>query len=45
MLEQIEPYWQVVDSIAPMTPYRGLPMEKLQYYYNGLFELVAAARR
>ena len=44
VLEQIEPYWNVVDSLAPMTPYRNLSMEKLQYYYGGLFELVAAAR-
>jgi probable F420-dependent oxidoreductase len=44
VLEQIEPYWDVVDSLAPMTPYRNLSMEKLQYYYAGLFELVAAAR-
>jgi hypothetical protein len=34
----------VVDSLAPMTPYRNLSMEKLQYYYGGLFELVATAR-
>lgn len=43
VLEQIEPYWDVVDSLAPMTPYRNLSMEKLQYYYGGLFQLVAAA--
>jgi len=43
VLEQIEPYWEVVDSLAPMTPYRNLSMEKLQYYYGGLFQLVAAA--
>ena len=45
VLEQIEPFWDVVDSLAPMTPYRNLSMEKLHYYYGGLFELVAAARR
>ena len=44
VLEQIEPYWDVVDSLAPMTPYRDLSMEKLMYYYGGLFQLVAAAR-
>jgi alkanesulfonate monooxygenase SsuD/methylene tetrahydromethanopterin reductase-like flavin-dependent oxidoreductase (luciferase family) len=44
VLEQIEPYWDVVDSLAPMTPYRDLSMEKLMFYYNGLFKLVAAAR-
>lgn len=45
VLEQLEPYWQVIDSIAPMTPYRGLPMDKLQYYYRGLFDLVRAAKQ
>jgi alkanesulfonate monooxygenase SsuD/methylene tetrahydromethanopterin reductase-like flavin-dependent oxidoreductase (luciferase family) len=45
VLEQIEPYWSVVDSLAPMTPYRDLPMEKLMYYYEGLFELVTRARQ
>ncbi len=44
VLDQIEPYWEVVDSLAPMTPYRKLPMDKLEYYYRGLFELVAAAK-
>ncbi len=43
VLEQIEPYWEVVDSLAPMTPYRHLSMDKLRYYYGGVFELVAAA--
>jgi probable F420-dependent oxidoreductase len=45
VLEQIEPYWQVVDSLAPMTPYRDLPMEKLMFYYQGLFDLVGQARK
>ena len=44
VLEQIEPYWEVVDSLAPMTPYRNLSIDKLQYYYSGLFELIAAAK-
>ncbi len=44
VLEQIEPYWDVVDSLAPMTPYRNLGMDKLMFYYQGLFELVARAR-
>lgn len=44
VLEQIEPYWSVVDSLAPMTPYRDLSMEKLIYYYQGLFALAAAAK-
>ena len=45
VLEQLEPYWQVVDSIAPMTPYRNLPLEKLMYYYNGLFDLIERAQQ
>src|SRR3546814_17324932 len=28
VLEQIEPYWSVVDSLAPMKPYRDLSMAK-----------------
>lgn len=43
VLTQIEPYRDVVDSLVPMTPYRNPSMEKLQYYYGGLFQLVAAA--
>jgi alkanesulfonate monooxygenase SsuD/methylene tetrahydromethanopterin reductase-like flavin-dependent oxidoreductase (luciferase family) len=44
VLEQIEPYWDAVDSLAPMTPYRNLSMEKLQFYYQGLFELAVRAK-
>ena len=44
VLRQIEPYWEVVDSLAPMTPYRELSMDKLTFYYQGLFQLVAHAR-
>ena len=44
VLAQIEPYWEVVDSLAPMTPYRNLSTAKLHYYYGGLFQLAAAAR-
>jgi probable F420-dependent oxidoreductase len=44
VLDQIEPYWEVVDSLAPMTPYRSLSMDKLMFYYQGLFQLVSRAR-
>jgi alkanesulfonate monooxygenase SsuD/methylene tetrahydromethanopterin reductase-like flavin-dependent oxidoreductase (luciferase family) len=44
VLEQIEPYWRVVDSLCPMTPYRDLTLEQLTFYTTGLFELAAAAR-
>ena len=44
VLERIEPYWGVVDSLCPMTPYRNLSMEQLTFYNNGLFQMVAAAR-
>jgi probable F420-dependent oxidoreductase len=44
VLEQIEPYWKVVDSMCPMTPYRDLTMEQLMFYGGGLFQLAAAAK-
>lgn len=45
VLEQIEPYWSLADSLCPMPPYRCLTPEQLQFYGKGIFELVAAARR
>ena len=45
VLEQIEPFWGVVDSLCPMTPYRNLTMEQLTTYNEGLFKMVAEARR
>ena len=30
VLEELEPFWGVVDSLCPMTPYRNLTMEQLQ---------------
>lgn len=45
VLEQIEPFWDVVDSLCPMTPYRDLTMEQLTMYNGGLYAMVAEARR
>lgn len=45
VLEQLEPFWSVVDSLCPMSPYRHLSMEKLMFYGAGLHQLVAAAKR
>jgi alkanesulfonate monooxygenase SsuD/methylene tetrahydromethanopterin reductase-like flavin-dependent oxidoreductase (luciferase family) len=45
VLEQIEPFWGVVDSICPMTPYRNLSQEQLMSYNEGLYRMVAEARR
>jgi len=45
VLEQIEPFWNVVDSLCPMTPYRNLSMEKLTSYNEGIFKMVAEAKR
>jgi alkanesulfonate monooxygenase SsuD/methylene tetrahydromethanopterin reductase-like flavin-dependent oxidoreductase (luciferase family) len=44
VLERIEPFWNVVDSLCPMAPYRDLSMEQLTAYNTGLFKLVAQAR-
>lgn len=45
VLEQIEPLWNVADSLCPMSPYRCLTPEKLQFYGQGIHQLVAAAKR
>ena len=45
VLEQIEPFWGVVDSLCPMTPYRALTMDKLTQYNQGLYAMVAEAKR
>jgi alkanesulfonate monooxygenase SsuD/methylene tetrahydromethanopterin reductase-like flavin-dependent oxidoreductase (luciferase family) len=45
VLEKIEPFWDVVDSLCPMTPYRDLTMEQLTMYNNGLYAMVAEAKR
>lgn len=44
VLEKIEPFWEVVDSLCPMTPYRDLTLEQLTEYNSSLFQLVAAAK-
>ena len=44
VLEKIEPFWDVVDSLCPMTPYRDLTMDQLTQYNAGLFKLVATAK-
>jgi alkanesulfonate monooxygenase SsuD/methylene tetrahydromethanopterin reductase-like flavin-dependent oxidoreductase (luciferase family) len=44
VLERIEPFWDAVDSLCPMAPYRDLNMEQLTAYNAGLFKLVASAR-
>ena len=45
VLEKIEPFWAVVDSLCPMTPYRDLTMEQLTMYNGGLYQMVAQAKR
>lgn len=45
VLEKIEPFWSVVDSLCPMTPYRNLTMEQLTKYNEGIYRMVAEARR
>jgi hypothetical protein len=44
VLERIEPYWDVVDSLCPMTPYRDLTMEQMTTYNAALYTLVATAK-
>jgi alkanesulfonate monooxygenase SsuD/methylene tetrahydromethanopterin reductase-like flavin-dependent oxidoreductase (luciferase family) len=44
VLERIEPFWKVVDSLCPMTPYRDLTMEQLTAYNSGLYQMVATAK-
>ena len=45
VLEKLEPFWGVVDSLCPMTPYRNLSMEQLTQYNEGIFKMVAEAKR
>ena len=45
VLEKIEPFWSVVDSLCPMTPYRNLSQQQLMSYNEGLYRMVAEARR
>lgn len=43
--EQIEPFWNVADSLCPMTPFRNLTLEQMQTYGAGIYQVVAAAKR
>ena len=45
VLDALEPFWGVVDSLCPMTPYRGLTMEQLTQYNGGIYAMVAEAKR
>jgi alkanesulfonate monooxygenase SsuD/methylene tetrahydromethanopterin reductase-like flavin-dependent oxidoreductase (luciferase family) len=45
VLERFEPYWDVVDSLCPMTPFRDLTLDQLQFYNQGIYQLVAEAKR
>lgn len=45
VLDAIEPYWSLVDSLCPMTPYRNLTIEQLTMYNSGLYKMVAEAKR
>lgn len=45
VLDAIEPFWSVVDSLCPMTPYRDLPYDKLLAYNEGIYAMVAEAKR
>ena len=45
VLDALEPFWGVVDSLCPMTPYRELTMEKLTQYNGGIYAMVAEAMR
>jgi alkanesulfonate monooxygenase SsuD/methylene tetrahydromethanopterin reductase-like flavin-dependent oxidoreductase (luciferase family) len=45
VLEQIEPYWRVADSLCCMAPYRHFTLEQHMFYSGGLHRLVAAATR
>lgn len=45
VMERLEPYWDVADTMTVMSPYREMSLEKLMYYGQGLFQLVAAAKK
>lgn len=44
VLKKIEPFWDVADSLCLMTPYRELSPEQLQFYAQGVYQLVAKAK-
>lgn len=45
VLDALEPFWGVVDSLCPMTPYRELTMEQLTQYNGGIYAMVVEAKR
>ena len=45
VLEQIEPFWDVANSLCPMVPFRDLSLEQMQAYGAGIYQLVAAAKQ
>jgi alkanesulfonate monooxygenase SsuD/methylene tetrahydromethanopterin reductase-like flavin-dependent oxidoreductase (luciferase family) len=45
VLDALEPFWGVVDSLCPMTPYRDLTMDQLTQYNGGIYAMVAEAKR
>jgi alkanesulfonate monooxygenase SsuD/methylene tetrahydromethanopterin reductase-like flavin-dependent oxidoreductase (luciferase family) len=45
VLEQLEPYWSVADSLCPMAPYRHFTLEQHMFYGAGIQRLVTAAKR
>ena len=45
VLDALEPFWGVVDSLCPMTPYRELTIEQLTQYNGGIYAMVAEALR
>lgn len=45
VLDAIEPFWEVVDSLCPMTPYRDVPEDKLLAYNEGIYAMVTEAKR
>lgn len=45
VMERLEPFWSVVDSLCPMAPYRHFTPEQSMFYAAGINKLVAAAKR
>jgi alkanesulfonate monooxygenase SsuD/methylene tetrahydromethanopterin reductase-like flavin-dependent oxidoreductase (luciferase family) len=45
VLEQIEPFWDVADSLCPMPPFRDMSQQQLQSYGARIYQLVTAAQR
>ena len=45
VLQQIEPFWKLADSLCPTPPVWGLSPEKLQFYGKGVADVVTAVKR